>query len=221
MNVWLALLLCYVYIFAALGLAETLRRRLGYGSDFTRKVIHISVGMMSWGLPFLFETPWPFIGAAISFMVLNFLDWRFGFFAAMASTDRSNLGTVYFPFVAAAAVYLFWEQPPLMVAALMPLTWGDGMAPIVGRAFGKHGYTVLGHRRTVEGSVGFLGAGFLFTWLALWLMAGPPIITPIAALLPAVTVMLLTTLIEAISIWGLDNLTVTGLAILVLSLWPF
>lgn len=221
MNTWLALLLCYVYIFTVLGLAEGLRRRLGYGSDFTRKVIHISVGMMSWGLPFLFDSPWPFIAAAVSFMVLNFLDWRFGFFAAMSSADRSNLGTVYFPFVAAVTVYLFWERQPVMVAALMPLTWGDGMAPIVGRAWGRRSYTVLGHRRTVEGSFGFFCAGFLFTWLALWLIPGPPTIDPIAALLPAVTVMLLTTLTEAVSVWGLDNLTVTGMAMLVLSLWPF
>ena len=37
-------------------------------------------------------------------------------------------------------------------------------------------------------------------------------------LLPALTIMAVTTLIEAVSIWGLDNLTVTAAAILILSL---
>ena len=61
----LGLILCFTYIFAMIGLAEGLRRWRGYGSSFTRKVIHIGVGMMSWFIPFLFTSPWPFVAAAI------------------------------------------------------------------------------------------------------------------------------------------------------------
>lgn len=221
MNNWTGFFICVFYVFAVLGLSEGLRRRFGYGTAFTRKVIHIGVGMMSWALPFLFTVPWPFVAAALLFAVINFLDWRFGFFAAMASSDRSNLGTVYFPLAAAAVTLIFWDQPPLMVAALMPLTWGDGLAPVVGQAFGRHAYTVFGHTRTLQGSAGFFVAGLLFTWLALWLIPGPPAIEPAAALVPALAIMGSTTVVEAVSIWGLDNLTVTGAATLILLAWPF
>ena len=142
MNNWLGLFICFVYIFGIIGLGELLRRWRGYGTDFTRKFIHIGVGMLTWALPWLFDTPWFFILACIAFMGINLLDWRYGFFAAMASSDRANLGTVYFPLAAAVVAYLFWAQPPLMVAALMPLTWGDGLAPVVGRAYGQHTYIV-------------------------------------------------------------------------------
>ena len=84
MNNWLGLLICLLYIFSIIGLAEGLRRWRGYSSDFTRKVIHIGVGMMSWGLHWLFDNPWFFIAACAAFMVLNFLDWRYGFVAAMS-----------------------------------------------------------------------------------------------------------------------------------------
>lgn len=221
MNNWLGLIICIAYVFAMIGLAEALRRRLGYGINFTRKVIHIGVGMMSWGLHVLFDTPWFFIAACAAFVVINYADWRYGFFASMASKDQNNLGTVYFPIAAAAVALLFWEQQPLMVAALMPLTWGDGLAPVVGRAYGKRTYFVYQHMRTVEGSMGFFAAGFLFTWLALWVIPGPPAISPLTAVLPALVIMLSTTLIEAVSIWGLDNLTITAVAILILKLWPF
>lgn len=221
MNNWLGLLICLVYIFSLMGLAEGLRRWRGYPSDFTRKVIHIGVGMMSWALHSLFDTPWFFVAACAAFMALNFLDWRYGFFAAMASQDQANLGTVYFPLAAAVVAILFWQQPPLLVAALMPLTWGDGIAPVVGRAYGRHPYTVHHHTRTLEGSGGFFVAGLLFTWLALWLIPGQPDITPLAALLPALVITSATTLAEAVSIWGLDNLSITAVAILILKLWPF
>ena len=124
MNNTLGFFICIAYVFAIIGGAELLRRYRGYGSDFTRKVIHIGVGMMSWALPFLFDSPWPFVIAALGFAVLNLLDWRYGFFSSMASSDANNLGTVYFPIAAATVSLLFWDRAPLMVAALMPLTWG-------------------------------------------------------------------------------------------------
>ena len=221
MSNFIGFIISVTYVFAVIGTGETLRRRGEYGSDFTRKVIHVGVGMMSWAVPFLFTVPWPFVIAALSFAVINLLDWRYGFFAAMASGDRANLGTFYFPLAAAAVTLIFWERPPLMVAALMPLTWGDGVAPVVGRIYGSHPYTVLGHTRTLQGSAGFFVAGLIFTWLALWLLPGIPAIAPLAALAPAVAIMVSTTLVEAVSIWGLDNLTITIAAILILFVWPF
>lgn len=221
MNDFLGFIICIVYVFAIIGVAEALRRYRGYGAGFTRKVIHIGVGMMSWALPFLFESPWPFVAAALGFAVLNFLDWRYGFFSSMASHDSNNLGTVYFPLAAAAVTLLFWDRPPLMVAALMPLTWGDGIAPVVGQAFGRNAYTVFGHTRTLQGSAGFFVAGLLFTWLALWMIPGSPVISPFTALGPAAAIMAATTLVEAVSIRGLDNVTITVVAVLILLSWPF
>jgi dolichol kinase len=55
----------------------------------------------------------------------------------------------------------------------------------------------------------------------LWLLPGIPAIAPLAALAPAVAIMVSTTLVEAVSIWGLDNLTITIAAILILFVWPF
>ncbi|MCA9998509.1 MAG: hypothetical protein KDE56_22255 [Anaerolineales bacterium] len=221
MSNWLGLFTCFLYVFAVIGLAEGLRRWRGYSSSFTRKVIHIGVGMMAWGLHYLFDSPWYFIAACAAFMLINFLDWRYGFFAAMSSSDQANLGTVYFPLMAGIVAYVFWQQPPLMVAALMPLTWGDGMAPVIGKAYGQRQYTVYSSVRTIEGSLGFLVAGFIFTWLALWAVNGFPDISPGAAFVPALVVTVVTMFIEAISIWGVDNITITAVAIFILRAWPF
>lgn len=217
----IGLIICFIYIFAIIGLAEGLRRWKGYSSTFTRKVIHIGVGMMSWIIPYLFTSPWPFVFASAFFAIFNLLDYKFGFFSAMASSDKSNLGTVYFPIAAAVVALVFWEQPPLMVAALMPLTWGDGLASVIGKKYGRRQYKVHTSTRTLEGSAGFFVACFFFTWLALWAVDGSPRLTPEAALLPALVVTIATTLVEAISLWGLDNLAITAVAIIILSVWPF
>jgi dolichol kinase len=220
MHDWLGLIICIVYIFGLIGLAEGLRRYLGYSSFFTRKVIHIGVGMLIWVIPFLFSTPWPFIFGCFAFAILTFLDWRFGFFEAMASSNPQNLGTVYFSLAAAAVAYLFWDTPPLMVAALMPLILGDGFAPLIGK-FGSHEYFVFNHKRTQEGSAGFFVTTAIGTWLALWIMPGIPDISPLGALTPALVIAVSTAFVEAVSIRGLDNLLVTGTAVIILSVWPF
>ena len=220
-NNLLGIIICTVYIFSIIGLAELLRRRRGYTSGFTRKVIHIGVGMMTWGLVYIFTSPWPFIGTCLVFTLLLYLDYKYELVPAMASSDKSNKGTIYFPMAAAAGVLVFWEQPALMVASLMPLTWGDGLAPVVGKAYGRRAYFVASHMRTVEGSAGFFVFGMLFTWLALWVMPGPPTITPSTAFLPAFVITFCTTFVEAVSIKGIDNLTITAVALLLLHFWPF
>ena len=77
------------------------------------------------------------------------------------------------------------------------------------------------HQRSLQGSAAFFVMGGFSTWLALWALPGAPAITPLAALGPTVAIMAATTATEAVSPWGLDNLTVTAAAILILSLWPF
>jgi phytol kinase len=202
-------------IVAIIGVGEGLRQWRGYPPSFTRKVIHIGVGMTAWLLPVLFEEPWYFVVAALLFAGINFLDWKYSFLAAMASLDSSNLGTVYFPIAAAVVAILFWDNPPLMIAAVMPLTWGDGLASVVGKTWGKHPYQVWGHTRTWEGSLTFFVAAGISVWLALWLNGAT--FSPATALLPALAIAITTTIAEAVSVAGLDNLTVTGVALLVLS----
>lgn len=221
MTVWPGILLGTLYIVALLGVAEGLRKWRGYGSDFTRKIVHIGVGMMNWWIVYLFDTPWPFIALCVVFVLINFLDWRYGLFAAMTSSDRSNLGTVYFPLASAVVAYFLWSFPPLFVAAMMSLTWGDGLAAVIGRRYGRRFYRSGAVTKSLEGSAAFFVAGFLATWLALWILPGEPDISPLAALAPAGLAVALATILEAVTRWGLDNLTVTAAAAAVLMFWPF
>lgn len=221
MNIYAGLALAGAYIVTFIGLAEWLHRQRGVPATYTRKLIHIGVGMLVWLVPFLFDSPWPFVGAALFFAVFNWLEWRNGLLAGMASGDRGNLGTIYFPLVAAAVALLLWSRPALMVAALMPLTWGDGLAPLAGRLWGKHFYSVLGARRSREGSRAFFIAAALAVWAALALFPDASALPPLPALATAVVIAGATALAEGLTPWGLDNLTVTAVATGLLLGLPF
>lgn len=221
MNNWFGIGLASLYVFAVIGLAEGLRIWRGWGAEFTRKVVHIGVGMLIWLVPLLFDDWRPFVYTCFLFAGLTFLDNRFRFFKAMASKDDAgNLGTFYFPLAAAAVVWYFWGQPGLLVGAIMPLTWGDGMAEVIGRRYGRRRYTIFNHTRSLEGSAAFVGFGALTTMLALLVYQAPAVALG-PALAAALVVALAAAVVEAVTISGLDNLTVTATAMLLLTLWPF
>lgn len=215
---WLVLILAFAYVLVVIGLGEGLRRALRCSPDLTRKFIHIGVGMISVPTVLLFQhLGWALV-APLAFIVINYLDYRFGIIQAMTSSNRSNLGTVYFPLSFAVILVLFWGEaalptahPRLIVAALMPMTWGDALGAIIGSRWGRRRYTLLGATRTLEGSAAMFVASALATALALGQFSAGGVMTALATALAA-------TLVEAVSPWGIDNLTVPAISALSLAL---
>lgn len=210
MSDGIALLVSYVYVFAIIGLGEVIRRSRGYGSEFTRKVIHIGVGMWIFGTVALFESRTWALVPPLTFVLINYLSYRYGLFKAM-ETEEANPGTVYFPIAFAALIAVFWGSPGLLTASLMPMTWGDAMGAVLGRRWGRHRVGLRG--RTLEGSAAMWAFGFVSAALALALVGQVPWGSALAA---AAITSLAATLVEAFTPLGLDNLTVPAASALVL-----
>ncbi|MCL4500024.1 MAG: hypothetical protein M1335_07285 [Chloroflexi bacterium] len=115
----LALVIAFVYVSIILALGEGLRG-LRLSVDFTRKFVHIGVGMVAFLLVALFKT-WQFaIIPPLVFIAVNYVSYRRQIFAGMETGEKGELGTVYFPISFAVLIPLLWSQPALLVASLMP-----------------------------------------------------------------------------------------------------
>lgn len=212
---WIALITSFVYVFAMIGAAEGLRKWRGYSVEFTRKFIHIAVGMWAYGTVLLFERRTFAIVPPLAFVAINALSYWRGTFKAMETGEKGQLGTIYFPISFAALIWLLWDRPHLLVASLMPMTWGDALAAVVGQRIGQRRYTVAGSTRSLEGSVVL----FLISWaatLAPLLLLAPGGLDPVAAVGAAAATALGAVVIEALSPWGIDNLTVPAVSALML-----
>ncbi|NLE43920.1 MAG: phosphatidate cytidylyltransferase [Chloroflexi bacterium] len=213
---WVAVVVSFAYVFAMIGIAELLRKWRGYSVDFTRKFIHVAVGMWAYGTVVLFRTRALAIMPPLAFVAINAFSYWQGTFKAMETQERGQLGTVYFPLAFAALIWLFWGRPDILVASLMPMTWGDALAAVIGGRFGRRHYTVCGHSRTVEGSLTM----FLASWTATaipFLVLGPTQPGLPGSLAIAAAVALPATLVEAVSPWGIDNLSVPTVSALILA----
>ena len=211
MNDGLALGISFGYVFVILALAEIIRRWRGYGVEFTRKVIHIGVGMWIFGTIALFQRWQMAVIPPLAFVVLNYLSYRFNLLKAMETGQNGSLGTVYFPIAFAALLALFWSRPALPAASLMPMTWGDAMGAIVGRKWGRHRLRLNG--RSLEGSAAVFAFSLVSVALTLTIL-GP--MSAAQALGIGALVAAAATAVELASPWGLDNLTVPAVSALVL-----
>jgi len=216
-----ALAVSYAYVFAVILIGELVRRTGKGTQEFTRKFIHVGVGMWVVGTVLLFETWYYALIPPATFVLINAASYALGAIKAMESEEKGNMGTIYFPIAFGALIYYFWSQPVLMVASLMPMTWGDAMGAILGRRYGHYRYCVGGSTRSLEGSLAMLFWSWLTTALALFAMpylVGKPPINWLLALVLGAAVALVCTLVEALSPWGIDNLTVPAAAGLILHL---
>jgi len=213
------LIYSYIYALGLLGLAELLYHKLDVPQFYTRKFVHISAGM--WAVPtILLFYRWE-VGVIpfASFIVVNYLLYRFRL-AKSVDDERHTLGTVYFAAAITLVFALLWRRfeevdyGPVALAGVMALTWGDALAAIGGKLFGRHTYTVFGNTRSFEGSAVMFVVSAAVIFAALTVLPGS-FISPFAtvlssqqALLFALAAATLATLAEAITPAGLDNLTV-------------
>ncbi len=200
----LALAIAFGYVSVVLAVGEGLRRGLQLSVEFSRKFVHLGVGMVAFALVAFFREWYFAIIPPLVFVGVNYVSYRRQIFAGMETGEKNQLGTVYFPISFSILIPLFWSQPTLLVASLMPMTWGDAFAAIVGKKVGSHTYTVFGQTRSLEGSI----AMFVFSYAAVALalvVFGEPVTV---SLISAGAVASAATLAEAASPWGIDNLTV-------------
>jgi dolichol kinase len=219
----IALIVSYIYAFGLLGLAELICKWRGYSQAFTRKLVHIGAGMWVWGILALFDTWQIGLIPFATFILLNYIFYRFTVFEAMDTSD-STPGTVYFAISITILYALFWrtdgstDWAAIATAGVMAMTWGDALASIIGGRWGSRTYTINDHPRTWEGSLTMFVVSFVAVAATLVLLPGSSLspsserLTLSQALLYALPTTLVATLAEGVSPAGTDNLSVPLLA---------
>ena len=227
----IGLVASYAYATCLLIIGEALRRLFGVQPDLTRKFIHVGAGLWVFGVLVLFNRWEIGILPFATFIFLNYLLYRYRLIGAMDTADSSP-GTVYFAISVTLLFGLLWrpdgpiDRIPIAVAGVMAMTWGDALAALIGRRFGKHQYQVGLAVRSWEGSAAMFVASMTAMFLVFLLLPGSSI-SPYSealsigqALLVASVSAGFATLAEAVSPHGTDNLSVplvaAGVAALVM-----
>ncbi len=207
---WWRLLYVFVGLVGTIGLGEGVRALFKRSPEFTRKLVHISVGILIFFAPLIFTVALPAIVLAVIFIVVNFVAIKRGLLKGMHGTGRATYGTVFYPLAFLVLVLLFWYRAPLVLSlSILVLALADAGAAIVGGSYrSPTEYRLTSDKKSVEGSMAMFVITFVTIYVGL-LQFGleEHRVFEYAFLVSGITA-LTATAWEAISARGLDNLTV-------------
>lgn len=170
-----------------------------YG-EFGRKFVHITVGSMVALAPYILS--WSQIRVlSVAFVLGVIISVKLNIFRAIHVDARPTWGEVFFA-LAVGGVTLVTEEPAIYAVALLHMAVADGLAALMGTAYGKRSmYRVFGHRKSVIGTATFALASAAL--MATYVLYGNS--TPYMVLASLVVV---TTILENVSVRGADNFVV-------------
>jgi phytol kinase len=196
-SVWLGLVLFVAEWVARFGPADR---------EISRKIVHIGVGnviLLAWWLNI---PAWVGIGAAVAASIITLVSYWYPLLASVSEVGRKSLGTFFYSVSIGILIAYFWSLglPAHAVLGVLVMTWGDGLAALIGKRFGTHLYQVWGMTKSWEGTGTMAIASLVVSSTILFWVYG--LSWPVAVI--AVLVASIATGLEAFSKFGIDNLTV-------------
>ena len=170
--------------------------------ELLRKIIHIGMGPLI-PLAKLLEIEQNaaqyFAGGMSILIVINYI---YKLFPIIEDVDRKSFGTFFYCFSLLILISLFWEKDPLaLTAGFFIMTLGDGLAGLIGKNFKSRSWKIFNQKKSI------LGTTTMFL-ISLFVLSILGYINNINFNYYYFGIALLATLLEQISIIGIDNLSV-------------
>jgi len=210
-----------LYVFSVVSIMDYAVKK-GFSQDLSRKIVHVAAGSWLIFWPLYDQSDWTkYLNITPAFIWTVLLLIK-GFTAGpndqavktMTRTgERKELlqGPLYFSIVMNVMGTLFFYTP-LALTSMGLLGWGDGLAPVFGKKYGKHKYKFF-TEKSVEGSIAFFTFGFLAAIIFQLLFFHN------FELKIILICSVLTTFIEAISPKNLDNVFIPISCFLIYAVW--
>lgn len=206
----LATIYSFIYILAIIAVAFVLYRFTKIGSEGVRKFIHILVSGWVLILVNCYDSlAWAVIGP-VTFIFLNaaFVYSGFSKYLGMGNRKRDN-GLIYYPLSILVLVIMMYNglaDERIVISSVLMMGFGDGLAALIGSRFGRHGYSFIGGKKSLEGTLTMFAVSL--TILLVVYPEGPWYVSLLVAIFA--------TLLENITPLGFDNISVPLLSALAL-----
>ncbi|GAC1388012.1 MAG: SEC59/DGK1/VTE5 family protein [Candidatus Saccharimonadales bacterium] len=206
-------LLGLVAIFLLIISSEYLCRKKKLRIEWTRKIIHVGVGVLVAFWPF-FTTFRSVQYLAAAFLIVVIVSRKLHIFRSIHNVKRTTLGEVFYP-IGIGISALLTTNKYVFAGAILHLSIADGLAAVVGISYGKRQqYRVGAMTKSYIGTTSFIAISFMITF---WVLTHVPIhhalMLPLLILVP-----LLSAMVENIAPFGSDDICVPVAVIAVFEL---
>ncbi len=202
-------LLVYIYVTILLLITEKL---LNKHPTISRKILHIMTGNIAFLLPIFQTREVMAFFAAGPFILFTFLMSPHSPIKSIkgkTSEAGHGMGLVYYAIAWTVLAYVFFDHTEIIAVGILAMSYGDGLASLLGVKFGKRKYRIWQNEKSYIGSASVFFFTLITTIIALWYYE--ILITPYILLVLAF-IALVVVIVEALTPKGLDNLSVPFIA---------
>jgi phytol kinase len=205
LPLWFRIALVPLFVGSIILLAELGHRWEWFAAEQSRKIVHIGTGNVI-ALAWLLQLPaWVGITSAVLAGMITLISYWLPILPGVNSVGRKSYGTFFYSLSMGLLIAIFWplQHPEYAVIGVLVMSWGDGLAAIVGQRWGQHPYKVLGNSKSLEGTATLLLVSYVVTTVVLYIANGD---LPIVWLV-GIPVSIAAVILESISQFGIDNIT--------------
>ena len=184
------------------GVGEILKEKLKIESEYTRKLIHLITGLIVLLFPFYFSNPISVFLLCSSFLILLSMSKKHKMLNSINGIKRKSYGSEYYPISVFICflVYYFQQNIVYYYLPILILAIADPLAAIVGMKTQFIKFKLGGEYKTIGGSIAFIFVALIITTLTFYSL---DLKVTIGSVL---IISIITTMVEAISKKGSDNL---------------
>ena len=190
------------YIISIFLISKIFKKFYPENHELLRKIIHIGMGPLVPLAIFLGieKNTAQYLAGGISILII--INYVYKLFPIIEDIERKSYGTFFYCLSLLILISLFWEKDPLaLTAGFFIMTFGDGLAGLIGKNFKSRSWKIFNQKKSLKGTTTM----FLISLLVLSILG---YINNIDFNYYYFGIALLATLLEQISIIGIDNLSV-------------
>ena len=204
MNNFIGIVVSYIYIAIIIVLAKFFEK---FGKEASRKFIHIMLGNWWCIAMYFFSNVWSAAFVPATFVIINYLSYKKDIIKVMERDEESKdgLGTVYYAIsllILSIVTFGILKRPDLGLIPIIVMAYGDGLAAVIGKKIKSKKYNIGNTQKSIAGSLTmFIVSMIAISIYLIYIGSG-------LWLAKTIIISIVITIVEAISVKGMDNITV-------------
>ncbi len=203
MPIQIAIIVIALWIISILLIAFLCKKYFPNKEELSRKIIHIGTGpVILWA--WLFDIPKNIAFFCAFFITIALgINYQYRLLPAIEDIERKSFGTIAYGISITLLLLLFWPLHASSISiGILSMAFGDGLAGLIGKSINSPKWSILGQSKSIAGTL-TMGTVVAITTATIASINNLDL-QPIEI----IVISLVATLLEQISPWGIDNLTV-------------
>jgi len=143
-----------LYLFSIFLISIVFKKYNEDSREIVRKIIHIGIGPLIPIAQFLkINQNSALIFTGIVSLIV-FINYTYKLFPTIEDVERKSYGTLFYCLSLFILIWLFWDKDPYaLITGFFIMTFGDGLAGLIGKSFQSKSWTFFKQKKSLLGSM--------------------------------------------------------------------